>query len=90
VKRAPELVPLSREHHEALVLAGPACEPQRPGAAPAALREHVQFEERELFPLAQRELDLAPLTAGLSRPDRQPFQPRRNQARALARLSARL
>lgn len=137
VKRSPELVPLSREHHEALVLARRACEPQRAGAEPAALREqvlqrwteqfephfaveeqvllpalaaagaeaaaatawrqhrglhalialvragdlsalprwgaamreHVQFEERELFPLAQRELDLAPLTAGLARPD---------------------
>ncbi len=137
MKRSPELIPLSREHHEALVLARRACESQRPGGEPAALREqvlqrwaqqfephfaaeeqvllpalaaagaeaaaatawrqhrglhalvavvragdlsalprwgeamreHVQFEERELFPLAQRELDLAPLAAGLARPD---------------------
>lgn len=42
VKRAPELVPLSREHHEALVLARRACEPQRMGAEPATLRRLVE------------------------------------------------
>lgn len=135
MKRSAELAPLSREHHEALVLARRACEPQRPGGEPAALREqilrrwreqfaphlaleeqvllpalaaagaaapadvalqhheqlralvgllqagdlatlpawgdtmrrHVQFEERELFPLAQQLLDLAPLAHSLAR-----------------------
>jgi hypothetical protein len=41
VKRAPELVPLSREHHEALVLARRACEPERPDAEPATLAAHL-------------------------------------------------
>lgn len=41
MKRAQALVPLSREHHEALVLARRACEPERPHAEPAALRLHV-------------------------------------------------
>lgn len=39
MKRAPALVPLSREHHEALVLARRACEPER--ADPAQLRVHL-------------------------------------------------
>lgn len=34
-----------------------------------AMRDHVHFEERELFPLAQRLLDLPALTAGLTRPE---------------------
>lgn len=135
MKRARELVPLSREHHEALVLARRACEPQRPGAEPArlrlhvlqrwaeaiephfateeavllpaldqagaagaatearaqharlrsllaclregeaeslpawgaAMRDHVQWEERQLFPLAERLLDLERLESGLQR-----------------------
>jgi hypothetical protein len=62
MKRAPALVPLSREHHEALVLARRACEPWRPQARPDALRSHLlqrwdaQFEphfareEAHLFP----------------------------------------
>lgn len=33
-----------------------------------AMRDHVHFEERELFPLAQRLLDLPGLTSGLERP----------------------
>ncbi len=33
-----------------------------------AMRDHVHFEERELFPLAQRLLDLPALTAALERP----------------------
>ena len=41
MKRSPALVPLSREHHEALVLARRACDPGRPGAAPDAVRDHV-------------------------------------------------
>jgi hemerythrin-like domain-containing protein len=41
MKRAAELVALSRQHHEALVLARRAREPQRPGAQPQALRAHL-------------------------------------------------
>ena len=77
MKRAPELAPLSREHHEALVLARRACEPGR--ADPALLREQVlrrwgeQFEphfaaeERVLLPA----LDAAGATAeaGAARED---------------------
>ena len=60
--RAAALVPLSREHHESLVLARRACDPERPGADPAALREHLlrrwplvfephfQAEEQVLLP----------------------------------------
>ncbi|HEY0825593.1 MAG TPA: hemerythrin domain-containing protein [Ramlibacter sp.] len=47
MKRATELMPLSREHHEALVLARRACEPQR--ADPAALREQVLRRWGEQF-----------------------------------------
>ena len=131
MKRAAELMPLSREHHEALVLARRACEPERaepalvreqvlrrwdeqfephfaaeerallpalaaagagtqagvalkdhvrlrvlvqqlrdrvPGALPAwgeAMRAHVQWEERLLFPLAERLLDLPQVADGL-------------------------
>jgi iron-sulfur cluster repair protein YtfE (RIC family) len=62
VKRSTELMPLSREHHEALVLARRACEPHRPHADATQLRPHIlsrwteQFaphfacEERVLFP----------------------------------------
>ena len=32
------------------------------------MRDHVHFEERELFPLAQRVLDLSALTGALDRP----------------------
>lgn len=39
MKRSAELTPLSREHHEALVLARRACEPER--AEPATVREQV-------------------------------------------------
>ena len=135
MKRSPALMPLSREHHEALVLARRACEPDRPQADPAALRlhvlqrwgehfaphfateeqvllpaleqagcgdlvaqaradhtrlcalaerlragdlealpdwgdamrEHVQWEERTLFPLAEQVLDLPALQQGLRR-----------------------
>jgi hemerythrin-like domain-containing protein len=135
MKRAPALIGLSREHHEALVLARRACEPERPQAEPtqlrahllqrwaghfephfaaeeevllpaleqagcaeaaaqarshharlralverlqggdlaclpewgAAMREHVQWEERQLFPLAERVLDLDALQAALQR-----------------------
>jgi hypothetical protein len=35
MKRAARFVQLSGEHHEALVLARRACEPDRPGAEPA-------------------------------------------------------
>lgn len=134
--RAPALVPLSREHHESLVLARRACDPGRPGAEPAAVREallrrwplvfephfraeeqvllpalaeagagelaaaaraqhdalracvarlqagdlsalpawgaamrdHVRWEESELFPRAEALLDLAPLENALQRP----------------------
>ncbi len=41
MKRSPALVPLSREHHEALVLARRACEPDRPSADPLDVRDHV-------------------------------------------------
>ena len=63
MKRSAELAPLSREHHEALVLARRACEPQR--ADPATVREQVlqrwveQFEphfareEQVLLPALQ-------------------------------------
>ena len=132
MKRAAELIPLSREHHEALVLARRACagaEPEavreqvlrrwsqqieshfaaeeqvllpalaRAGAAAAAatawrehgevrgfierlragdlaalplwgdvMRRHVQFEERELFALAQELVELPPLARALARP----------------------
>ena len=137
MKRAPALVPLSREHHEALVLARRACEPTREQAEPGtlrahllrrwdaqfdahfareeahllpalaaagehaavqealqqhatlreavarlragdlralpawgdAMREHVRWEERELFPLAERVLDLRTLQAALDTAD---------------------
>jgi len=140
MKRAGALVPLSREHHEALVLARRACEPHRPDAEPAALRQqllqrwdaqfephfaaeeqvllpaleqagstdaaaqgrrdharlralveqlrqgdlgclpewgaamraHVQWEERELFPLAERVLDLGLLQPRLQRTEGTP------------------
>lgn len=141
MKRAPELVPLSREHHEALVLARRACEPQRAdpaqlrlhvlrrwdahfaphfaaeeaflfpalsaaGAAdeadearaqhahlralasrlrageaealPAwgeAMRDHVKWEERFLFPRAEQLLDLASLGAALQRTEESPCRP---------------
>ena len=131
MKRAPELIPLSREHHEALVLARRACagaQPdtvcehvlrrwsqieahfaaeeqvllpalQRAGAGDTvdvalrehaelrswierlrtgdlaalplwgdAMRTHVQFEEREVFALAQELVELQPLARGLARP----------------------
>lgn len=132
MKRAPELVALSREHHEALVLARRACsgadavavrqqvlnrwaqqiEPHIAveeevllpalaeagggravadamrqhgqlrayadllragdlGALPLwgdAMREHVKFEERGVFALAQELVDLSPLAAQLTRP----------------------
>ena len=135
MKRAAALIALSREHHEALVLARRACEPERPQSEPAqlrehllqrwaahfephfateeevlfpaldqagcaeaaaqarahharlralierlrggdlaclpewgdAMREHVQWEERQLFPLAEKVLDLDALQAGLQR-----------------------
>ena len=135
MKRSPVLVPLSREHHEALVLARRACDPGRPGADPLdvrdqvlrtwtgyveshfrqeerillpaltdagaaeqaeeglrqhqairrlvgeletrgtaslpawgeAMRAHVQWEERHLFPLAERLLDLSSLASALDR-----------------------
>lgn len=38
------------------------------GAWGEAMRDHVHFEERELFPLAQRVLDLSALTGALDRP----------------------
>lgn len=38
------------------------------GAWGEAMRDHVHFEERELFPLAQRLLDLSALTSALNRP----------------------
>lgn len=135
MKRALELVPLSREHHEALVLARRACEPERAdpvqlrqqilrrwdthfephfateeavlfpalaaaGAADdvadaraqharlrelagqlragegpalpawgAAMRDHVKWEERFLFPRAEQLLDLAGLAVALQRPE---------------------
>jgi hemerythrin-like domain-containing protein len=138
MKRALPLVPLSREHHEALVLARRACEPQRADPAAlrlhllarwdaqfadhfateeatllpalaaagcadaaseaaaqharlraliatlrageldalpawgAAMREHVQWEERSLFPLAESVLELSALAAGLHRPEGEP------------------
>jgi hypothetical protein len=131
MKRAPELIPLSREHHEALVLARRACAGAQPDAVcehvlrrwsqieahfaaeervllPAlqragagdtvdvalrehaelrswierlragdlaalplwgdAMRTHVQFEEREVFALAQELVELQPLARGLARP----------------------
>lgn len=132
MKRASELIPLSREHHEALVLARHACagaEPDRvrdqvlrrwsqqieahfeaeervllpallqAGAVDVvgiaarqhaqlrgyverlrdgdlaalplwgdAMRRHVQFEEREVFALAQELVELRPLARGLARP----------------------
>ncbi|HWI83097.1 hemerythrin domain-containing protein [Ramlibacter sp.] len=137
MKRAAELAALSREHHEALVLARRACDPRRDGSEPGplreqvlrrwseqfephfaaeeqvllpalagagvaaqaaaaaawrqhadlralvallragdlsalpswgdAMREHVRFEERELFPLAQQLVDLLPLADRLAR-----------------------
>jgi len=132
MKRAPELMPLSREHHEALVLAKRACTGTdraavrrqvlrgwsqqmeahieieelvllpamiQAGAGSAcayalqqheqlrtyadllragdlealplwgdAMREHVQFEERSLFALAQELVDLSRLAQELVRP----------------------
>ena len=141
MKRAPELIPLSREHHEALVLARRACEPHRAdpaqlrmhvlrrwdahfephfateeaalfpalaaaGAAHevdearaqharlralaarlragdtqalpdwgAAMRDHVKWEERFLFPRAEQLLDLAVLGAALQRTEETPCNP---------------
>lgn len=141
MKRAPALIPLSREHHEALVLARRACEPQRadPGplrlhvlerwkahfephfateeavlfpaleaagaveaagearaqhsrlhelaarlrageaaALPAwgdAMRDHVKWEERFLFPHAEQLLDLASLGAALQRTEESQCHP---------------
>lgn len=141
MKRAPALIPLSREHHEALVLARRACEPQRadPGtlrlqvlerwqahfephfateeavlfpaleaagaveeardaraqhahlrelaarlrageaaALPAwgdAMRDHVKWEERFLFPRAEQLLDLASLGTALQRTEEDPCHP---------------
>lgn len=49
MKRAAELAPLSRQHHEALVLARRACEPQRTGAEPAALQAHLLQRWAEHF-----------------------------------------
>jgi hemerythrin-like domain-containing protein len=49
MKRAAALLGLSREHHEALVLARRACEPDRPQAEPAALRLHLLQRWREHF-----------------------------------------
>lgn len=134
MKRDAALVPFSRDHHEALVLARRACEPGRDGAEPAlllpliaqrwnahfephfareeqallpalepvapalaarvrsdharlralaarlragdaaalppwgeAMREHVQWEERQLFPWIEQHLDLHALRAALER-----------------------
>lgn len=65
MNRAPALVPLSREHHEALVLARRASEPERPGAEPARVRlellrrwpevfePHFEVEEAVLLPALQ-------------------------------------
>lgn len=62
MKRAAALIPLSRQHHEALVLARRACEPDRAGAEPRALRAlvleravahfepHFALEEQVLLP----------------------------------------
>lgn len=64
MKRAAELMPLSREHHEALVLARRACEPER--ADPAALREQVLRRWGEQFEphfTAEEQVLLAALTA---------------------------
>jgi hypothetical protein len=61
VKRAPELVPLSREHHEAQLALLPAWG--------AAMREHVQWEERFLFPLAESLLELPSLQRQLAAPE---------------------
>jgi hypothetical protein len=59
MKRARELVPLSREHHEALVLARRACDPARALAEPVALREHLLRRWREHFePHFRREEDV--------------------------------
>ncbi|MHB1198952.1 MAG: hypothetical protein ACYCZ6_05225 [Polaromonas sp.] len=65
MKRSHALRELSREHHEALVLARHACAVE-PGSEAAqawgdAMRAHVQFEERTLFPLAKSVLDLTVL-----------------------------
>ena len=38
------------------------------GAWGEAMRDHVHFEERELFPLAQRVLELSALAGALNRP----------------------
>ena len=64
MKSAAELMPLSREHHEALVLARRACEPER--ADPAALREQVLRRWSEHFEphfAAEEQVLLAALTA---------------------------
>jgi hemerythrin-like domain-containing protein len=64
MKRAAELMPLSREHHEALVLARRACEPER--ADPAALREQVLRRWSEHFEphfAAEEQVLLAALAA---------------------------
>lgn len=62
MKRSPALVPLARDHHEALVLARRACKADADDAAFGALREevlrcwrdriapHFAIEERVLFP----------------------------------------
>lgn len=49
MKRNAALVPLSRDHHEALVLARRACEPQRPGADPSMLLPHLLRRWSEQF-----------------------------------------
>lgn len=62
MKRAPELVPLSREHHEALVLARRACDPARPHAEPEALRAQVlrRWDEHFLAHFEREEAVLLP------------------------------
>ncbi len=49
MKRLAALLPLSREHHEALVLARRACDPTRPDARPGPLREHLLRRWSESF-----------------------------------------
>jgi hemerythrin-like domain-containing protein len=72
VKRAAALVPLSREHHEALVLARRACDPARPDAEPMRLREHILRRWTEHFEphfATEEEVLFAALAAAGARED---------------------
>lgn len=92
MKRAPALVPLSREHHEVLVLARRACEPSRPGAEPQALRLHLlqRWDEQVDAHFEREETHLLPAlrAAGAAAPVLEALRQHRVLREAIARLRA--